>query len=258
MRAAILILLILATTAQARPRAFAIGQTEQVTRGLVAYYSMRNSGTTVYDEWGTNNGTSSGSPTLSATNGVVGNGLNLDGTDDYVTISDSAAISFGSTTADSPFSVAFWVKSAAFAAGDALFKGKLDASEREWRIILKGASSEFIFALYDETGVHLIQQAITTPSLDDGSWRFVTVTYTGSRAFSGITVYFDGAVRASSGSSSGVYVAMHNTANPLYIGAVSTLRQRASIDEVRIYNRELTGDEIKQLYRMGAIPKGIK
>jgi hypothetical protein len=31
-----------------------------------------------------------------------------------------------------------------------------------------------------------------------------------------------------------------------------------SIDEVRIYNVALTADEIKQLYRMGAIPKGIK
>ena len=30
------------------------------------------------------------------------------------------------------------------------------------------------------------------------------------------------------------------------------------IDEVRLYNRVLTADEVKQLYRMGAIPKGIK
>jgi hypothetical protein len=31
-----------------------------------------------------------------------------------------------------------------------------------------------------------------------------------------------------------------------------------NIDEVRIYTRALTADEINQLYRMGAIPKGIK
>jgi hypothetical protein len=30
------------------------------------------------------------------------------------------------------------------------------------------------------------------------------------------------------------------------------------IDEVRLYKVALTADEIKQLYRMGAIPKGIK
>jgi hypothetical protein len=30
------------------------------------------------------------------------------------------------------------------------------------------------------------------------------------------------------------------------------------VDEVRIYNRALTADEVKQLYRMGAIPRGIK
>jgi hypothetical protein len=31
-----------------------------------------------------------------------------------------------------------------------------------------------------------------------------------------------------------------------------------NVDEVRLYNRALTADEIKQLYRMGAIPKGIR
>ena len=31
-----------------------------------------------------------------------------------------------------------------------------------------------------------------------------------------------------------------------------------AIDEVRIYNRVITLDEVKQLYRMGALPKGIK
>jgi hypothetical protein len=30
------------------------------------------------------------------------------------------------------------------------------------------------------------------------------------------------------------------------------------IDEVRIYNRALSTDEIKQLYRMGALPRGLK
>ena len=40
----------------------AISQKEQVTRGLVAYWAMRNSGTTVYDEWASYNGTAVNSP----------------------------------------------------------------------------------------------------------------------------------------------------------------------------------------------------
>jgi hypothetical protein len=52
---------------------------------------------------------------------------------------------------------------------------------------------------------------------------------------------------------------IHNS-NEVWIGARQVPDQYFAgyIDEVRIYNRILTADEIKQLYRMGAIPKGIK
>jgi hypothetical protein len=48
---------------------------------------------------------------------------------------------------------------------------------------------------------------------------------------------------------------------PAYIGIFSNLsagKFAGNIDEMRIYNRALTADKVKQLYRMGAIPKEIK
>ena len=53
-------------------------------------------------------------------------------------------------------------------------------------------------------------------------------------------------------------------ANPIMIG-IETVADiggpehwAGKIDEVRLYNRALSTDEIRQLYRMGALPRGIK
>jgi hypothetical protein len=50
---------------------------------------------------------------------------------------------------------------------------------------------------------------------------------------------------------------------PMIIGSVTFSAGRVehfdgSIDEVRIFNVAKTADEIKQLYRMGATPRGLK
>jgi hypothetical protein len=49
-----------------------------LNEGLVSYWSMRNSGTTVYDEYGTNDGTAVNSPTFNEVNGVRDDGASVD------------------------------------------------------------------------------------------------------------------------------------------------------------------------------------
>jgi hypothetical protein len=59
-RVAVILVALLAVAAAVRGQSewdYGIGQKDQCTRGLVAYWAMRNSGTTVYDEHGANNGT---------------------------------------------------------------------------------------------------------------------------------------------------------------------------------------------------------
>jgi hypothetical protein len=75
-----------------------------------------------------------------------------------------------------------------------------------------------------------------------------------------MTIFINGTAMSTTLTTAGTYTKMSNTTAPLYIGswAVGDLYFKGSIDEVRIYNRALTADEIKQLYRMGATPKGIK
>jgi len=60
--------------------------------------------------------------------------------------------------------------------------------------------------------------------------------------------------------SSGALVVVTDSASPQRpVADIGGLEHWAGkIDEVRIYNRALSADEIKQLYRMGALPRGIK
>jgi hypothetical protein len=69
-------------------------------------------------------------------------------------------------------------------------------------------------------------------------------------------IYANGVLAASTNAPSGSVSGTNTT----YIGrsALSVLAHLGWLDEVRVYNRALTAAEVKQLYRMGAIPKGIK
>jgi hypothetical protein len=84
----------------------AIGQLDQVTLGRVAYWAMRNSGTTVYDEYGVYNGTASGGVTFNYTHGAVGYGAQFDGVNDYISCATAPIIPIATTS----YSVCGWVK----------------------------------------------------------------------------------------------------------------------------------------------------
>jgi uncharacterized membrane protein len=67
---------------------------------------------------------------------------------------------------------------------------------------------------------------------------------------------------ATTGVNNGKWFSTATSANTFAVGATIRESVLASflghIDEVRVYNRAITADEVKQLYRMGALPRGIK
>src|SRR6056297_1478362 len=65
----------------------AAGDAAFPTNGLVSYWAMRTNGTTtVYDEYGSNDGTTVNTPTFSAANGVRDLGVGLNGTDQNINL----------------------------------------------------------------------------------------------------------------------------------------------------------------------------
>lgn len=247
MRASVmtLLVLVLATSAQARPRAFAIGQKDQVTKGLVAYWSMRNSGTTVYDEKGANNGTATGNTLFSVDNGVVGAGADMDGDGDYIT-----AFTPSSLTA---WTISAWVrldKLGSATTNVSTFIGGYVAATTSHRWYLRSEDGGKI--RLGIGGGSVLSDAV----LSQDVWHHVAATWDGTTA----RLWVDSSGKSLAGS--GLTTAFPPFACPIGAffdadGHIYTANGNANayldgqIDEVRIYNVALTADEIKQLYRMG-------
>ncbi len=83
----------------------------------------------------------------------------------------------------------------------------------------------------------------------DGEWHMVTAVGTGSTR----KIYYDGVEVASA--STGI---TPRTARAIYIGTRYSLTSyfKDQIDDVRVYNYDLTADQIRQIYNNGAINFG--
>jgi hypothetical protein len=234
----------------------AIGQTEQVTKGLVAYWAMRNSGTTVYDEGaGGLNGTAAGGVTFGYEHGAVGFGASFDGANDVISIAHTAAISFNRSD---PFSLTFWGKTANRIVVTK-FNAPADGNQAGYQAGTE-LSGTMSFMLRGTTGTtdRIFVQSSTT-GFNNNQWHFFAATYDGSGAAAGALLYANGALIAKTTTTDALGTDTVN-AKPLsiqYVNSGATYHS-GQTDEVRIYNRALTADEIKQLYRMGALPRGIK
>jgi hypothetical protein len=214
--------------------------------GLQGYWSFNGpdvSGTTAYDRSGSgNNGTLTNGPTV--TPGKVGQALQFDGVNDSVSIADpvSEILDFG--TGD--FSASAWIKTT--------------ESDVQNCIISKAPSSSgFRFGFgSDGRPYYLIGDGTTYKeghigalyALNNGSWHHLVINYLNSTDT--INAYVDGAFFATDTFSSSIG-SISNT-QPLRIGAMNVTFGgvfAGSIDEVRIYNRALTTDEISSLYNSG-------
>ena len=238
-----LMLMLMAACVRADEWETAIGQTEQVTSGLVGYWAMRNSGATVYDEWtGGINGTASNGVTFADTHGAVGHGATFDGVDDHITFGD--VLDFG---AGQDFAVSFWMRTSSATAAMILIRKQETSDFPGWQLYLDAGRIRLLFR-----ATALINSLFSATDYRDGAWHHVAVVF--DRDANAIC-YVDGAaigaitISAQSGDLSNA----QSLRVPHFAAGLN-----GSMDEVRIYNRAITTDEVKQLYRMGALPRGIK
>lgn len=144
--------------------------------------------------------------------------LSFNGTSDYLTTPDAAAFSFGDGSTDSPFSCVAVASVVDTAAGRALIS-KSDASNIEWNFVVASTDSLQQFVMDNST--------VSTPfrssdsAISQGSWRVFGQSYAagaGANPENAITLYQDGAVIASTGSTSAGYTAMENLTSLVMIG----------------------------------------
>jgi len=188
----------------------------------------------------------------------------LDGAFDFdeqyaVVIDDNDVYSFGDGTDDSPFSIAAWIYNDGSNGYQIIVSknGSATTSYDEWYFAL--VNQKLYLILYDKNA-NAYRFKITDSTISTG-WHLVVATYDGSGGTSAadkITLYVDDVDTASTTGSVGTYVAMENLDGLVRIGAgfyssgVLAYYFRDKIDNVMIFDKELSASEVLSLYASGS------
>jgi hypothetical protein len=222
--------------------------------GLISLWKFdEGSGTTAHDSVGNNHGTIHGAQW---TTGILGGALDFGGDGDYVQVPEDDSL-----TPSSQITICFWVYNRG---GQAAAIQKY--AECPDQPSSPGNSRAYCFAV-TESGKAVIwifssrnnSDGITsTNTVPFNEWHHVAGTFNKGQA----ALYLDGQLDSSAMLS---VSSIMNDAQPLiiggfwqYCGTDNFLSQLNGLtDEVRIYNRALSAQEVQQLYQVGSSGSGL-
>ncbi len=201
---------------------------ERLSNGLVGYWTFdgnKMAGVTAYDSSSSgNNGTMTNGPI--PTLGKVGQALNFDGSDDYVAFNSGYTLGNFST-------VSAWINLNNTSGIQTITQGTTATRYFIWN------STQF---QYSENTVTFSSGNV---SITPGQWYHVAAVRD-TAAVEIVSFYVNGVLISSS------TAAIQNQNFFNYINSPTAGRVlNGKIDEVRIYNRSLSADEIKALYNVG-------
>ena len=177
--------------------------------------------------------------------------MSFDGVDEYYQIADNDNLSFGNGTTDSAFSFSAWVKMNDATRFRIFNKGSNFSTDYEY-LLATGADDKLDLNLYDKSTVGRIARRFDTALTSyEGTWIHIVATYDGSSSSSGIKLYLNGSRVDDIDNNSGTYVAMENTTNKLFIGRTLTTYSNGSMDEVSIFNTELSASDVATIFNNG-------
>ena len=174
--------------------------------------------------------------------GQIGNGLTFDGVDEYGSVPDNNALDIG---ASQDFTISFWIKTTASPGSTKpLAKKEVNDNSVGWGFY---QSTNGIYMKIGD-GSSSLYDGISVPNINDGTWHLIThsVIRKGN-----CTRYRDAVIVGQTDCSSWASTDLSNSSS-LYFGVnnIANGYWDGSLDEVRIYNRALSSDEVGQLYRL--------
>ena len=209
---------------------------DAVPSGLVDWWPGEEDAS---DRTGANNGTLQGTASFGI--GEVHEAFSFDGTSGFVSIPNSPSLD----SFTSAITVEFWMNSARLTANPT-WAGLVCKGNDSWRVMGTSEGNTVYAAFNGVTPVDLFGNR----NVNDGQWHHIAATYDGST----MSIYVDGTLDASQ-SASGV---INQNTLPLDLGANSGspgLMFSGLIDEVSLYNRALSSDEIAAIYAAGSSGK---
>jgi len=187
-----------------------------------------------------NNGTCSAIACPNLTIGARGKGYNFDGIDDSISVNNHSSLYFGTD----PFTISAWIKLSDLPNSIILQKGSIGVNA-EYTLRTDSDGKLFI-RLSDETVRGYIGR--TSDSALTSDWQHIAVTFAGGTGSIGLRLYVNGVLVDSTDTNSGSYAIMRNNNAPLYFADDTVTDSNISLDEVQIFNRLLSADEIDDIF----------
>ncbi|HEY4493342.1 MAG TPA: LamG domain-containing protein [Candidatus Paceibacterota bacterium] len=215
--------------------------------GLVGHWTFDGkdiSGTSATDRSGNNNtGTLTNGPL--ATVGKIGQALNFDGSDDYVSIADNNSLDLTSAV-----TISLWFKADGWTAAYQGLVAKRIGNSSNYGLNVSSTGSAFQWFFHD--GDYQIVD-INASTVSTGQWHHFVGTFSDTGDVVG-SIYIDGTLKKTETFTARNLVANTNT---LRIGesnnpASGPEHFNGSVDDVRVYSRALSAAEITKLYKLGA------
>lgn len=227
-------------------------KTEVLALGPVGYWRLgESSGTNAVDEVGTNDGTYTNTPTLGVT-GALAEDLDTavtfaSASSEYTTHGD--VLDFDRTD---PFTLACWMKTSS----DTIFgtlMSKYDGTAKRGYLLLTTDAGDLRFLLRSTTTNQIqLDLLSTTKDVVDGAWHHIVATHSGSGTAAGVTMYVDGVAYSMSTLNDNLTTTTVNASNfNIGINDDSANPYNGELDEVAIFDTELTAKQVARLYYTG-------
>jgi hypothetical protein len=223
---------------------------------MTAWWPLdETSGATANDLAGVpNNGTLVNGPTHIA--GMVGGALHFDGVDDHVTVADHAELNFG--TGD--LSIDAWIRTTGTTDILPIVDKRATVGNLPRGYTLFLFNGRLAFQLADAVGTG-ITNYISNASVNDGNWHHVAVTVQRTGGSPSLILYVDG-MPAPGGTFTNPRTGNLTNTAQLWIGrripvpgAQAARYFIGDIDEVELFNRALSQQEIQAIFQAGSAGK---
>lgn len=227
-----------------------------LTRGLVGHWTFDGSKMTsnVTDSSVSGaNGFLRNFTATTTTTGKLGQALQFDGVNDNVFIPNPSADDFGT----GPMSVSAWVKSASTTAfmevADNKTAGTNNAGFNLQIDNTVGGSGGAFFRIANGSAQAAAADCGSTCEVEDNQWHHIVGVLERGVSNDILYLYFDGVLKVTN---AGVTAGWNISSSQdlilgAYLNGTNLGNLDGSLDDVRLYNRSLSSDEVKQLYRLG-------
>jgi hypothetical protein len=210
-----------------------------VTDGLVSYWPLDKAtidGDTVEDVWGENDGTIMGGAKI--VEGKVGDALEFDGADDFVDIPGTESLELNDKT---ELTAAAWINVQGHSGGccDPIIAQR-DASGWALRYDQRDGGAEIEFIVHNPSWVG-DGANFGAPVPKEGEWHFITGVLTGDE----LLIYVDDTLENEIDFAGAIV----SNSSETEIGGALDGYFMGLIDEVLIYDRALSEQEVKQNYQ---------